>query len=240
MISSQLERIVPEERLLAIMAKAPRAGHVKTRLAPVLPPTLIVQLYRALIEDTIGLARTVGAAIAIVCPSDDVDEIAAWVPSDLRVVPQRGRGLADALASAFEILCEPPRRVLALNGDSPHLAPSVLENAFGALAEHDVVIGPCDDGGYFLVGATRLHAGLFDPREMGTGSALDALLAQTRRLRLTATVTAGHYDVDTPGDLARLARELASAPERAPRTAAFLANRGPELTSPVGEDVNGS
>ncbi|MEO7965500.1 MAG: DUF2064 domain-containing protein, partial [Gemmatimonadaceae bacterium] len=136
---------MPEERLLAIMAKAPRAGHVKTRLAAVLQPTLIVQLYRALIEDTIGLARTVGAAIAIVCPSDDVDEIAAWVPSDLRVVPQRGQGLADALASTFEILCEPPRRVLAFNGDSPHLAPSVLEHAFGALAEHDVVIGPSDD-----------------------------------------------------------------------------------------------
>lgn len=213
-----------KERILAIMAKAPRPGHVKTRLASVCSPTQVVQLYRALIEDTIGLARTVGASIAIVCPPDDAGEITAWLPSDLRVVPQRGRGLADGLASAFEILCEPPRRVIAFNGDSPHLAPGVLESAFSALADHDVVLGPSEDGGYFLVGATRMHAGLFDQQAMGTGSALDAIISRTRRLGLSSAVTAGHYDVDMPADLARLALELAARPERAPRTAALLAD----------------
>ena len=212
-----------DPRTLAIMAKAPRVGHVKTRLVSVGSPTLVVQLYRALLEDTIDLARTVGASIAIVCPADDADEIAAWLPSDLRVVPQRGRGLAAGLASAFEILCEPPRRVIALNGDSPHLACNVLESAFSALADHDVVLGPCEDGGFFLVGATRVHAGLFDPQSMGTGSALDALILQTRRLGLSSAVNARHYDVDVPADLVRLAHELATRPERAPRTAVLLA-----------------
>ena len=213
-----------DERILAIMAKAPRPGHVKTRLASVCPSTLVVQLYRALIEDTIALARTVGASVAIVCPPEDADEITAWMPSGLRVVPQHGRGLADGLASAFEILCEPSRRVIAFNGDSPHLSPSVLESAFSALADHDVVLGPCEDGGYFLVGATRMHPGLFDPQTMGTGSALDALISQTRRLGLSSAVTATHYDVDMPADLARLAHELATRPERAPRTAVLLAS----------------
>lgn len=218
-----------DERVLAIMAKAPRPGHVKTRLSLMCPSTLVIQLYRALIEDTIALGRTVGASIAIVCPPDDADEITAWLPSDLRVVPQRGKGLADGLASAFEILCEPPRPVIAFNGDSPHLAPSVLEFAFSALADHDVVLGPCEDGGYFLVGATQTHAGLFDPQAMGTGSALDALISQTRRLGLSSAVTAGHYDVDTLADLARLAHELATRPERAPRTAVLLADWAPPL-----------
>ena len=212
-----------DPRTLAIMAKAPRLGHVKTRLVSVGSPTLVVRLYRALMEDTIALARTVGASIAIVCPADDADEIAAWLPSDLRVIPQRGRGLAAGLASAFEILCDPPRRVIALNGDSPHLACTVLESAFSALADHDVVLGPCEDGGYFLVGATRIHAGLFDPQAMGTGSALEALISQTRRLGLSSAVTARHYDVDVPADLVRLAHELATRPERAPRTAVLLA-----------------
>ncbi|MEO8580470.1 MAG: TIGR04282 family arsenosugar biosynthesis glycosyltransferase [Gemmatimonadales bacterium] len=204
------------------MAKAPRPGHVKTRLASVLPPALVVQLYRALIEDTIALGRAVGASIAIVCPPDDADDISAWLPSDLRVVPQRGNGLADGLASAFDILCEPPRRVIAFNGDSPHLAPSVLESAFSALADHDVVLGPCEDGGYFLIGATQTHAGLFDPRAMGTTSALDAISSQTRRLGLSSFVTEVHYDVDVPANLARLAQELAIWPERAPKTAVLL------------------
>jgi len=127
--------------VLAIMAKAPRAGHVKTRLSSVYPPALVVQLYRALIEDSIALARTVGVSIAAVCPADDAEKIAAWLPSDVRVVPQRGQGLAAGLSSVFERLCEPPRRVIAFNGDSPHLPPAVLESAFAALADHDLVFG---------------------------------------------------------------------------------------------------
>ncbi|HET7565095.1 MAG TPA: DUF2064 domain-containing protein, partial [Gemmatimonadaceae bacterium] len=183
----------------------------------------ILPLYRAFIEDTIALARTVCANIAVVCPLGDGDELAAWLPSDVRVVPQRGQGLADGLASAFELLCEPPRRVIAFNGDGPHLPPAVLDAAFAALADHDLVFGPCDDGGFYLVGATRTHAGLFDPYAMGTGSALAALIAQTRRLGLSSAVTAEHYDVDVPADLARLTKELLTRPERAPRTAALLA-----------------
>lgn len=211
------------DRVLAIMAKAPRAGHVKTRLVSSFPAAWVVQLYRALIEDTIALARTVGVHIAVVCPVGDAEEITAWLPSDVRVVAQRGQGLADGLASAFELLCEPPLRVIAFNGDGPHLPPTVLEAAFAALADHDVVFGRCDDGGFYLMGATRTHAGLFDPHAMSTGSAFDALIAQTQRLGLSSSVTAAHYDVDVPADLARLASELLARPERAPRTAALLA-----------------
>jgi uncharacterized protein len=200
------------DRVLAIMAKAPRAGHVKTRLASACPSMGVLPLYRALIEDTVALARTVGVNVAVVCPLGDAEEVAAWLPSDVRVVSQRGQGLADGLASAFEFLCEPPRRVIAFNGDGPHL---------------DLVFGPCDDGGFYLVGATRTHAGLFDPYAMGTGSALAALIAQTRRLGLSSAITAEHYDVDVPADLARLASELLTRPERAPRTAALLAQWPP-------------
>ena len=215
------------ERVLAIMAKAPRAGHVKTRLASACPSAGVLPLYRAFIEDTIALARMVGAKIAVVCPAGDAGEVASWLPSDVRVVSQRGQGLADGLASAFELLCEPLRRVIAFNGDGPHLPPAVLDMAFAALADHDLVFGPCDDGGFYLVGATRTHAGLFDPYAMGTGSALAALIAQARRLGLSSTVTAAHYDVDVPADLARLASELLTRPERAPRTAALLAQWPP-------------
>lgn len=220
MNSSQLE---DKSRVLAIMAKAPRAGHVKTRLASGYPSALLVQLYRALVEDTITLARAIDVGIAVVCPAGDAESITAWLPSDVYVVPQRGHGLADGLASAFELLCTPPRRVIAFNGDSPHLPPAVLESAFSALADHDLVFGPCEDGGYYLVGATTAHAGLFDPQVMGTGSALDALIVQATRLGLSSTVTAENYDVDVPTDLVRLARELRTRPDGARRTAALLA-----------------
>lgn len=211
------------DRVLAIMCKAPRAGHVKTRLASFCSPVELVQLYRALIEDTIALARSVGLSIVVVCPAGDAEEVTAWLPHDIRVAPQSGQGIADGLTSAFELLCEPSRRIIAFNGDSPHLPPPVLEAAFAALADHDLVFGPCDDGGFYLVGATRAHAGLFDPHAMGTGSALAALIEQARRLGLSSAVTVEHYDVDVPADFARLASDLRTRPERAPRTAALLA-----------------
>lgn len=235
---NRVTKFADHDRVLAIMAKAPRAGYVKTRLGSVYRSAHVVELYRAFIEDTIALARTVGAITVVVCPIGDAEEIIAWLPPDVRVAPQRGRGLADGLTSAFELLCQPTRSVIALNGDSPHLPPNVLEAAFAALATHDLVFGPCDDGGYYLVGATRTHAGLFDPEAMGTASALDVLIARAGRLGLSSTVTAEHYDVDVPADLARLGRELLARPERAPRTAALLAQwsrvvaaaRSPHLT----------
>src|SRR5262249_52335169 len=211
-------------RIVAIMAKAPRTGHVKTRLSPVFSADAIIELYRALVEDTIGLATRIRASTAVVCPAADAEEIARWLQNDVRIVPQRGRGLADGLTSCFDLLCDPTaRRVIAFNSDTPHLEPHVLESAFAALADHDVVIGPCDDGGYYLVGVTHPHPGLFDPIAMGTGSAFDALVARTRRLGLSAAVMSEQYDIDLPHDLRRLARELADDPDRAPRTAAVLA-----------------
>ena len=211
------------DRVLAIMAKAPRAGHVKTRLAAVYPLAEVIQLYRALVEDTIALGRAVGVSVVIVCPEGDAEEMVEWLPSDVGVTSQRGRGLSDGLTSTFELLCVPPRRVIAINGDGPHLPLAVLQDAFAALADHDLVFGPCDDGGFYLVGATRAHAGLFDPHSMGTNGALGALIAQARRLGLSSSITAEHYDVDVPADLVRLASELSAQPERAPRTAALLA-----------------
>src|SRR5207247_26227 len=99
------------------------------------------------------------------------------LPADVGVVPQRGKGLAAGLDSTFEQLCTPSnRRVIAFNADSPHLPAAALEGAFAALATHDLVVGRCDDGGYYLVGATRPHAGLFDAAAMGKQSASDALL----------------------------------------------------------------
>ncbi len=204
------------------MAKAPRHGHVKTRLASAGAPSFVLELYRAFILDSIALGERAGAHVAIVCPPNDADEISEWVPTDVRVERQRGHGLADALSSTFDILSTRSQRVVAFNGDSPHLPPSVLESAFAALDEHDVVAGPCDDGGYFLVGMRRAHADLFTAESLGTGTALESLLSQARHLGLTSCLTAPHYDIDVPADLARLAAELTLAPERAPRTARVL------------------
>lgn len=216
-------------RTLVVMAKAPKPGMVKTRLSPSLPVEAVTELYRCLLNDTIALAHSLEVVdVAIMCPASDVEELTQLAPSVADVVGQKGQGLAAGLTSVFAHFAALGRkRVVAFNSDSPHLPASVLENAFEALARHDVVVGPTHDGGYYLVGAKASHPGLFDGDSMGTKNALGALLARARALQLSVGFTDPFYDIDVTVDLTRLATELELAPSRAPRTAVWLKQWAP-------------
>ena len=228
----------PERRLaapieqrgaLVIMAKAPREGLVKTRLARAYSPPEVVRLYECMLRDTVALARSLRSVhVAVMCPSGDVEEVSTQLRPDVSdVVGQEGGGLAAALTSVFRHFVRAGfSRVIALDSDSPHLPRSILERAFALLDENDLVIGPTEDGGYYLVGASEAHPQLFEAAPLGTSGAYDALLANARVLGLSVGITESWYDVDVPADLSRLATELRLAPERAPRTAAFLDSLG--------------
>ena len=211
------------ERTLVIMAKAPRPGAVKTRLASSLSAAAVTDFYCCLLDDTLALARSLsGVDVAIMCPDSDVNEMTQLAGSRARVFAQRGEGLAAGLTSVFAHFTADRRRVIAFNSDSPHLAPSVLQNAFEALTAHDVVVGPTHDGGYYLVGAKASHPTLFANDGMGTSNALERLLSRARTLELSVGFAESFYDIDVADDLTRLAEELKLAPSRAPRTAEWL------------------
>jgi uncharacterized protein len=232
--SSETARSSGNDPVLVIMAKAPKPGAVKTRLAPSLSPAAITAFYSCLLEDTLALARSLklkltDVQVAIMCPDTDVHELSQLAASDVSVVAQKGEGLAAGLNSVFAHFAEGhQRRTIAFNSDSPHLPCSVLEGAFKTLATHDVVVGPTHDGGYYLVGAKASHPTLFASDGMGTSSALERLLSRARALELSIGVADPFYDVDVADDLTRLAAELRLAPARAPRTAAWLRQWEPE------------
>jgi hypothetical protein len=210
---------------LVIMAKAPKPGMVKTRLAQSLPPPAVTALYRCLLDDTMALAHSLGnVEVAIMCPESHVHDLASVAGDGVDVVAQTGEGLAAGLTSVFEhFAAAGQQRVIAFNSDSPHLPPSVLESGFEALGSCDVVVGPTHDGGYYLVGAKATHPGLFNGDGMGKSNALDELLARIRTLGLSVCLADPFYDIDVASDLVRLEAELRLAPARAPRTAAWLA-----------------
>jgi glycosyltransferase A (GT-A) superfamily protein (DUF2064 family) len=152
--------------------------------------------------------------------------------SAIEIVGQSGEGLAAGLVSAFRTFIDRGyRRVIAIDGDSPQLPPETVNQAFQLLDRADVVVGPTIDGGYYLIGSTTVQAELFDTQRMGTGSALDSLMANAHDLGLRLAFTEPAYDVDDAEDLVRLARELHQLPHRAPQTAAWLARRS-ELWRP--------
>jgi uncharacterized protein len=231
--SETVVRSSGSDRVLVIMAKAPRPGEVKTRLTPSLSPTAVTAFYCCLLEDTLALARSLklksrDVEVAIMCPASDVNDLAQLAGAQLAnneasVVAQKGEGLAAGLTSVFAHFAEGyQRRIIAFNSDSPHLPRSVLEDAFETLAAHDVVVGPTHDGGYYLVGAKASHPTLFAGDGMGTSNALERLLSRARALELSVAFAAPFYDIDVADDLTRLAEELRLAPARAPRTAAWL------------------
>jgi rSAM/selenodomain-associated transferase 1 len=217
-------RFFHPSRTLVIMAKAPKLGMVKTRLAEGLPSAAVTALYRCLLADTLALAMSLTSVnVAVMCPESDQDELARLLGNTVQVVTQKGEGLAAGLTSVFRHFATAGQQhVIAFNSDSPHLAPSVLDSAFEILATHDVVVGPTHDGGYYLVGAKAAHPSLFGGDGMGTRSALDRLLARTQVLELSTGLTEPFYDIDVANDLLLLARELHRAPARAPRTAGWL------------------
>jgi rSAM/selenodomain-associated transferase 1 len=212
------------DRVLVIMAKAPRAGAVKTRLTPSLPLQAVTAFYRCLLGDTLALARSLGGVeIAIMCPDSDVHELARLAGHGAQVVAQKGEGLAAGLTSVFAHFSEGhQRRIIAFNSDSPHLPRSVLEEAFEILAAHDLAVGPTRDGGYYLIGAKACHPTLFTGDGMGTRSALERLLSRAQALELCVGFADPFFDIDVADDLIRLAAELQRAPARAPQTAVWL------------------
>jgi hypothetical protein len=223
-MQSSKMRALSHDCVLVIMAKAPKPGAVKTRLASHLSANAVSDFYLCLLQDTLALAHSLNDVyVAIMCPASDVSELKQVVGRETTVVAQKGEGLAAGLISVFAQFAQHhSRRVIAFNSDSPHLPRVVLEHAFEKLSAYDLVVGPTHDGGYYLVGANASHPDLFANDGMSTSSALDRLRLRAGTLDLSMGFAPPFYDVDVVDDLTRLSGELRMAPARAPRTAQWL------------------
>ena len=206
--SETAQHLPNKDRVLVIMAKAPRPGAVKTRLAPSLSPAAVTDFYCCLLADTLVLARSLGdVEVAIMCPDSDINELAQLAGSDAGVVAQKGEGLAAGLTSVFAHFAENHRRhTIAFNSDSPHLPRSVLENAFETLAERDVVVGPSTRRRLLSRRGKCFSSYAFRARRNGTQRCLESLLSRTRALELSVGFAPPFYDIDVAEDLTRWQR----------------------------------
>lgn len=217
------------DRLLLIMAKTPRPGAVKTRLCPPLTPDLAADLYRAFLRDAIALGAALPSTdLGIVYPpSADDRPLRALLPPGAHLWPQEGAGLGAGLGGAFDrAFAAGYRRVLAMSSDSPTLPATALEEAFAALDDHDVALGPAHDGGYYLIGLTRPRRRLFEAIPWSTDAVYAQTLARAAESGLRVHSTPACPDVDTIADLVLLSALCARgvAPHTtASHTAAWLA-----------------
>ena len=139
---------------------------------------------------------------------------------------QRGSHLGERLENALEeAWAKAFGPLLVVGTDSPTLPLAFLEKALEALGRADVVLGPSEDGGFYLLGLAHPQPGLLRDISGSTAAVLQETLANVKGLGLTVEMLPPWYDIDSPPDLSRLARELASEPQRAPQTAAWLEKR---------------
>ena len=200
----------------------------KTRLCPPLSPEQAAELYRAFLQDTLCMALSLGwERVSLVYP--DVPgagcELRAIVPAGVCLRPQSGRGLGDALAGAFQShVAEGFGQVVLIGSDNPTLPASVVETGRRGLSDHDVVIGPSADGGYYLIGMERPHPGIFERISWSTEVVYEETIERARQLGLSVLSLQEWYDVDTAADLQRLQDELTLLPpDVAPATRTALA-----------------
>lgn len=211
--------------MLALFAKAPEAGRVKTRLTPPLSPGQAAGLYEAMLCDILEqhAAGEPEERALWFTPPGARPWFEAAAEGRYRLYVQEGADLGARMREVFRRhAAEGFDRIVLRGTDSPTLPPATVGQAFAALEAADAVICPDRDGGYNLVGLREPAGALFE-LPMSTATVLEQTRAAARRLGLSLRLLPAHHDVDTAADLELLAREVSGAgAPRAPRTAEWL------------------
>jgi len=219
---------------IAIFAKAPVPGRVKTRLVPPLAPEDAAAVARACLETTLRRFAPAALNVPVTLFLDgEADRALQTLTESLGVpiVPQVGADLGARLAEAFRSLREGgAARIVVLGSDSPTIDVAWIARAIASLDSHDAVIGPTEDGGYYLIGLRAEVPELFREIPWSTDSVARATLERASALGIAVDVLPTWYDVD---DIATLRRALAEGvgafPEPIHRLVA--AHAGPVLQS---------
>ena len=222
-------------RALIVLAKAPAAGATKTRLCPHLTPGEAAEFAAASLADTLAVARSVvGCTLRLAHPPGAEEALAALLGEDLPpafAVPPSDVGVAMCHAIACA-LGHRATQVALIGSDLPSLPPAYIVQAFARLDDGaDVVLGPAEDGGYYLIAATAPHPALFAGIAWSTAAVYAQTIAKVAASGLSLGTIPPWYDIDSMADLRRCRNDLAAHPDHpASATRAFFAMMADRLT----------
>ena len=190
--------------VLLVFLKSPRPGTVKTRLIPSLGEAVAAELYRALAEEEVR--RTAPRAgeyerLFFYAPAEDLAAMEAWLPGKTWI-PQVGEDLGARMAAAFDLAFRRGARRAALIGsDVPWVSRETVLASLASLEDHDAVLGPSRDGGYYLVSLDRPRPALFRGIPWSTPSVLPATSERAGALGLTVRLLETLPDMDDLEDV---------------------------------------
>jgi uncharacterized protein len=198
-------RAMPKDCLI-IFTRYPEAGKVKTRLIPALGAAGAAALHQRMVEHTLEKARALRQgkklAIEVWFTGGSIAQMQDWLGTDVAYQPQPVGDLGDRIASAFKSAFSKGYDAAVIVGtDCPDLNFTLLEKSFGILQQHELVLGPAIDGGYYLVGLRRFVPELFEGIAWSTQAVLGQTLAIAQQLNLAPVLLDCLSDVDLPQDL---------------------------------------
>ena len=212
---------------VAVMTKVPGMTVVKSRLHESLGAERATELYRCFLLDrldAVAALRDIAGVVAFT-PFEAEALMRALAPPALRLVPQRGADLGERLSNLLtELLAHGHAGAMAVDSDSPTLPMAYLVEAATVLsgATCDVVLGPCEDGGYYLVGLRYPQPALFEGIPWSTDAVFAMTLEKARARGLSVHVLPQWFDVDTEADLRRLYTHMTARTHNPQRTYALV------------------
>jgi hypothetical protein len=212
-----------------VITKEPVAGAAKTRLIPAFGAAGAARAAAAMLADTLAVAAAAGAEPWVCFTPPSARARLARLAAGFGLLPQRGGDLGDRLAACFQDLVGAGlARVAIVAADTPQLPATSCRRAFALLDQVDVVLGPCRDGGYYLVAASAYWPELFVGMPMGADNVLEETRARAGRLGLTVGLLPVLRDLDRVEDLreALAVGELDGCPHTRVAVAELLANAG--------------
>jgi rSAM/selenodomain-associated transferase 1 len=203
--------MLQHKNVLIVVAKQPAPGHTKTRLSPPLSPGHASALYECFLFDTLDQMRQVERVQRVIAflPLEARDYFQRCAP-DFELVPQNGHDLGSRLDHALTShLSAGYERAVIMDSDSPTLPPAYLAQAFEVLSDGaDVTLGPCDDGGYYLIGIKKPAPRLLRDVQMSTPTVVADTMRLAEQEGLQVRLLPTWYDVDDAASLMRLTKEV--------------------------------
>ena len=211
-----------KERCILIFVRAPVMGKVKRRLGDLVGHEAVLLLYKSFVNDQLDMLRNLPFDVTICYhPSSTRQLVRNWLIHETYFMAQSGENLGQRMKNAFEkIFSQGYRQALLIGSDLPTLPSSVIHDAFDHLDLHDAVIGPCEDGGYYLVGFCKdsFSEEVFSGISWGTAKVFDQTLIRLNEKNINFHLTAPLRDIDEYIDLLWLKNSLEKNPGPATHT----------------------
>ena len=213
------------------MTRIPEPGRTKTRLMPFLSGEECAALHTAFLRDLAELAAMQTADLFVsYTPGEGWELLREIFPAAKGFFPQEGEELGARMHRAMTKVFSMGYDACVLTGsDLPRMTAAHLESGFAALSQADIVLGPTEDGGYYLVRSKRPCAALFEQQTYGVSTVFEATVAAARRAGLSVAQALPCSDVDTPDELRALWRDFCDTDSDTARFLTEIFEKGERL-----------